>query len=103
MQNQFDFFSIQVSSPRISDLKKLGVDRSKIQSERNGWRVYGSGMYAKRFPIWSYVASVAFVDMAGKTPEIAGERVDTVVREWRDKVTAAGLACTVHPRYYARD
>lgn len=89
MLNQFDFYSIQVSSPRKGDLKRAGIDPKKINSERNGYKTYGRGMYAKQYPQWLYVASVGFCEANGNPDKIA--------EEWRGK----GL--TVAVKYYARD
>ena len=90
--NTFDFYSIQVSSSRKTDLLKAGVDRGIIHSERDGFARYGR----QSFPRYRYVASVGFTDVCGD-PAGASERADDIAAGWRAK----GLS--THVRYFARD
>ncbi|MFA5043106.1 MAG: hypothetical protein WC567_03855 [Kiritimatiellia bacterium] len=97
MFNQFDFYVVQVRSTRKTDLKRAGVAAKDIKSERDGYKTYGYGMYARKFPQFIYVASVGYVDMAGKTVDEAQKRVAEIEREWKNK------GCTTNVKYFAVD
>lgn len=55
-QNYFDSYHVVVYSSRIRDLLAAGVKRSQIRGRRCGWKVYGGGPRAKRFPVTVYEA-----------------------------------------------
>jgi hypothetical protein len=85
MTNQFDFYSIQVSSSRKTDLINAGVPRDKIRSERDGFARYGR----RSFPRFTYVASVAFCEATGNPDELAAP--------WKNR------GVSVNVKYFARD
>lgn len=97
MINQFDFYSIQVSSPRKTDLKKAGVPIDKIRSEKVGMKTYGRGWNSRSFPQFEYVATVGYVDMAGKSVDEASKKADEIAAAWKNK----GVRVAV--KYWARD
>lgn len=88
-ENQFDFYTIEVSAPRITDLLTVGVKRGDIRKERNGVKTYGR----KSYPVYVYRATVDFAE-PGKTGSDYAESV-------RQSYTAQGVACSV--RYHVRD
>lgn len=67
--NQFDFYSVQVSAPTVTALKKAGIDRTKIERRKNGVAVYGSRSFIR----WIYVATVGYfgLDSVAKADELA--------------------------------
>ena len=82
MQNQFDFYTVQVGSSKISDLTKAGVERTKIERRSNGIAVYGS----RSFRRWYYVATVAFFELS----QVAS--ADAVAAEWNAKGVRASVS-----------
>ena len=57
--NTFDFYTVTVSASRVSDLKALGIDRSKCHQVRDGFKSYGRRSY----PVYRWEAVVANIDV----------------------------------------
>jgi len=95
MENTFDFYTIEVISDKITPLKKAGIAKSSITTERSGWKHYGRWPNIKSYPVYLYHCTVLFLDAPGTTTE--------AVNAAEQKVKAAYPGLRVHVRYHARD
>ena len=88
--NTFDFYTVTVSASRVSDLKALGIDRSKCRQVRDGFKSYGRRSY----PVYRWDAVVANIDVV-----LPGAR--DIVADAVAKFTTA--TTTARSYYHARD
>lgn len=77
--NYFDFYVVRVYGDRISDLKNAGIARQDITKKRDGFKTYGSGFYAKRYPKYIYEATVGYYGVADYDGDVhlAAKAADT--------------------------
>lgn len=88
--NTFDFYTVTVSASRVSDLKALGIDRSKCRQVRDGFKSYGRRSY----PLYRWDAVVANIDVCEAD---ARKVVDDAVSKFTTATT------TARSYYHARD
>ena len=88
--NTFDFYTVTVSASRVSDLKALGIDRSKCHQVRDGFKSYGRRSY----PVYRWDAVVANIDVCEAD---ARKVVDDAVAKFTTATT------TARSYYHARD
>ena len=93
--NTFDFWMFSVYKDRIGDFKGSKITRAEIKSEFKGWKVYGSGMYAKRFKTYWYKATIGYLDAPGTTHA----DVDAYATKLEEEYGIKGVI----PQYVARD
>lgn len=95
--NQFDFYVVVAMSDKIKPFKDVGISRDRIDSYIDGYKVYGSGMYAKKYLIKRYKSSVGFFDASGKPKSVIESEIETCVKFHKN----AGFDVAV--KYEARD
>jgi len=94
MQNSFDFYSVEISSPRKRSIyNALG---KKVD--------YSSGLGSRKignfngYPKYEYFYKVGFSDLHNSSPEEASQKADMIAKKYKSCEDVR-----VHVKYHCRD